>query len=197
MEDHPDTLLIEVEPGIYEKELEIDYDFFTIIRDPIDRVLSLIELRSRPDRSPNIWNSPSYEHRKTDGFWNDVKKSLIPDCLWHYSNTITRSMSGDPLSPTTPKSSAVALKRLYDMPVLVYNKQTYARDLEEFCNRIGVGSTVEPIGHSMPGSETFRDIVPEWIIDLLKSLNTYDIPLVKDMSEKTDEFNIYIPLTIT
>ena len=190
---HADGInFFEVEPGIYMDYFEDTFDYFTIIRDPIERAISLIELRSRPDDGVNTFNCPSYEYRYTDEFWQGVRDHLEVDISvlrWHYRDAYVRSMASNMLAEPDHRSLQIAVTRLRSMPVLLYNKDTYRYDLPVFMERLGIEQTFH-IGTYMKGNDEFAESVPEWVRLYLESINLNDYYVYKYLQGRADENNI-------
>jgi hypothetical protein len=176
--------IIEVEPGIYLDELEDKHEFFTILRDPVERALSLLELRTRPEGGHKI------DQLTKPQFWVDIVEKLVNDKS-HFSNAYTKSIAGK-LEVLYEDKIDLAFDRLRNMPILIFNKETYAKDLIIFGIMIGVGENLYPIGHEIPGDETFRNNVPNWVIDFLITLNKYDYKIYNELTTLCDENNIYM-----
>ena len=188
--DPESSFMFEIEPGVYLDTVEDEFDFFTIIRDPVDRVLSLIELRSRPDdpQNVNIFRCSSYDFRKTEQFWLDAKDHIEKSSggiTWHYSNTYVHSLSG-----TQEYDFDLAMSRIKAMPVLVYNKPTYGDDLVHFMETIGAGDYYKNnMQVTMKGSVEFLQSAPLWFREFLADINSDDIALFEEISSRINKRN--------
>ena len=188
----PKYMLFEIEPGIYVPKLDGDYEYFTVIREPIERVISLVEIRSRPDENSNTFECPSYEHRATDEFWQHVHRHMtngISAQGWHYANAYTRSMYGTMLDDPTDETFEVVRERLMNMPTLLFNKATFRDDLEVFMRRLNIPQRSEPEQHRA-GKDGFTELVPDWFRKFVTDINSYDIALYNELKTKVDEHNI-------
>ena len=194
---HPDGVVFEIEPGVYISELGDEYDYFTVLREPVERVLSLLELHSRPNTAVNIVGAKSYEYRNTGEFWKTVIAHMEMgggSALYH--NTYTVSLSGHK-GPPSDENIEMAFNRIRGMPVLIFNKATYADDLTVFGRHVGLGNGDPTVGHhgyALPDSEiaAFRASVPTRIKDYIISKNEHDIRMYNMICGLAGANNIYM-----
>lgn len=176
---------IEVEPGLY-FDTKYDFDYCTTIRDPIDRLLSFVELHSRK----GIIKLPGRDGIKTnDEFWVSGIKYLesLRQC-----NVFIRSISMKIRSTLTAEDVGLAMTRLSNMPILAFHKKTFPEDISVFLNVLGLTQR-KPVDVYMKGSDEFVDAIPSWVRPMLENLNMHDIQLWRWLNSVTNSNNIYIP----
>lgn len=185
--------IIELEPGVFIDKIVDKCTFFSILRDPVQRCLSWIELYTRPDQS-NGFSIPkvnrTLEFRKTDEFWYHINNKLNSKNNFNTNNTYIRSFINNINKfKLDRKDYVLAMKNARICDIMIFNKKTVEQDIMFLSHYYGIqGQNIE-YPHMMKGDDSFIQRCPDYVIETIKQNNKYDIELFNYFNEKKDEHN--------
>lgn len=189
------VLIYEIEPGIYLKELEGLYNFFTILRNPIDRALSWIELHSDTNIQPNPRNLfHLYRDNKQlslPQFWNNVYNKIKghPSFSINFNifNTYIKSFANvQTVNKITYKHFDLTLKRLEQVDCLLFDRNTFYNDVIHYANLYDLPfDSSRKNERLMASNDNITNPAPDWLKEFISEKSSKDIELWNMMKEKT------------
>jgi hypothetical protein len=187
-----DCSIIEIEPGIYQHKLKNDYKMFTVLREPVDKALSWIELYSRDN------HQQVFEGRGEKNFWNNLYNFLTEDDVtfsvrFPIFNTYVKSyLNKMTARKLNTKDFDRALEISSTVDTLIYNKETFFDDFLHMFRNYGITIPEyedEEYPRFMVGNDEFRESAPDWFKEFLLEANIYDKLLFDEMSNKVNSHN--------
>lgn len=195
--------IIELEPGCYLEKLEKKFPMFTVLRHPVDRMLSWIELNSRDPKDTNYVSTRIFEGRGEKNFWNDAYQYLNQEDVTYsvrfpLFNTYTKSYC-DKLAARKLEASDydLALERSNKVTTLIYNKETFFDDFIHMFKNYGISipeKEEDDYPRMMVGNSEFIQEAPDWFRSFLAEKSQYDVLLYEEMCNKINSYNYYFTL---
>ena len=195
---------IEFEPGIYLEELSLDFNYYTILRSPIDRCLSWIELHSRikSNGKGNLFNPRGVndDYRYSEEFWEETynilkKLSKNFSIEFNLSNTYVKSLTNQQQKKNVEEEDLkLAFNNIKRMSVTIFDKNKMHDSINKALDFYNFRSNRENYPVSMQGNNSVVDYCPQYVREFLAEVNFYDIQLYNYYESIKDEDNFTPPI---